>query len=84
MFRKETLALLHQLIGTFNEGLAQFVENSLKAQREVLHHPSTFQDNKPLIGRLWDVFIILMVGYFLLSIVTSEVQEKAVQKKDKT
>lgn len=83
MFRKETLQSLHQLIGLVSEGLATFVEESLKAQREVLHHPSTFQDNKPLVARLWDVFIILMVGYFLLSIVNSEVQEKAVKNKDK-
>jgi hypothetical protein len=39
------------------------------------------QDEKPLLGRLWDFFLILMIGWFLFSIVDSEVNAKYKEKK---
>jgi hypothetical protein len=36
-----------------------------------------------MIGKIWDLFIMGMVGYFLLSILNGQVQEKAIELKDK-
>lgn len=55
----------------------------VEKQKESLHQPKDVSGGKPLFGVLWDIFIILMVGYFVVSIITSEVQEKAVKNKDK-
>jgi hypothetical protein len=40
-------------------------------------------NEEPLLGKIWGILIILMVGYFVISIITSVVQEKAVKNKDK-
>jgi hypothetical protein len=45
----------------------------------VLYEPSTFSDNKPLFARLWDLFIIGMIVFFLKSIIDGEVKEKAIE-----
>lgn len=82
VFRKETVDVVVKFVRSLNEWLASLIVSSLEKQRESLHQPKDLTDDKPLLGRLWDMFIILMVGYFLLSILTSEVQEKAVAKKD--
>ena len=83
VFRKETVGAILGFISRFSQGLSDTISAVMEKQREQLHHPTDSSEGKPLIGRLWDLFIILMVGYFLLSIITSEVQEKAVEIKDK-
>lgn len=82
VFRKETVNVILTFLAKFNQGLSETIASVMEKQREQLYHPSE-EGDKPLIGRLWDIFIILMVGYFLLSIVNSEVQGKAVKRQDK-
>lgn len=60
----------------------KFLKNSFEKQKKVLYHPSEFKEDKPLIGKLWDLFIIIMVVYFLYSIVNGLIQEKAIELKD--
>jgi hypothetical protein len=49
-----------------------------------LFHPNDFDlDSKPVIARLWDLFLTVMICYFLFSIVSGLVQEKAIELKDK-
>lgn len=82
VFRKETVEAIVKFVRGFNEWLANLIATTVENQRQNLHSPKDLNEDKPLLGRLWDIFIILMVGYFVVSIITSEVQEKAVEKKD--
>lgn len=82
VFRKETVNAIVNFVKNLNEWLATVISTTIENSRQNLHHPKDLNEDKPLIGKLWDVFIILMVGYFIVSIITSEVQEKAVEKKD--
>ena len=79
IFRKESLQWIINALQSISENLANSAVKSLEAQRKVLHEPSVFKDNKPLFARLWDIFIIGMIIFFLKSIVDADVQEKAIQ-----
>lgn len=59
--------------------MAASAAKGLEEQKKVLYEPSRFSENKPLIAKFWDVFIIGMVIYFLKSIVDAQVQEKAIE-----
>ena len=67
------------LVKSVSSTLADMAVASLEEQKKILYEPSKFTDNKPLFARLWDLFIILMIGYFLKSIVDGEVKEKAIE-----
>ena len=79
IFKKETLQWILDLIGSISSGLAEKASSSLEDQKKVLYEPSRFSDNKPLIAKLWDVFIIGMIVFFLKSIIDGAVQEKAIE-----
>ena len=49
------------------------LQDFLAAQKRNLHNPSLSED-KPLVARLWDLFIFCMVAFFLISILNSAVQ----------
>jgi hypothetical protein len=57
--------------------------DSLNNQKKQLFSPETFKDHKPLISRLWDIFLIGMILYFLLSIINMSIQHQLVEKKIK-
>ena len=79
IFRKESLDWIINLVRSISEKLAQSAANSLEEQKKILYEPSKFSENKPLFARLWDVFIIGMIIFFLKSSVDSEIQEKAIE-----
>ena len=78
IFRKESLEWIIGIIRSISDDVAVMAANSFEAQKKVLYEPSTFTDSKPLVARLWDLFIIGMVVFFLKSIVDGSVQEKAI------
>ena len=61
-----------------SEGLAVKAASSLEEQKKILHEPSRFSENKPIAAKIWDVFLIIMIGYFLKSILDSQIKEKAI------
>lgn len=79
IFRKESLEWIISVIRSISDDVAVMAANSFEAQKKVLYEPSTFTDNKPLVARIWDFFIIGMVLFFLKSIVDGSVQEKAIE-----
>lgn len=83
IFRKETLEGLLKFLAKVSKGAAESLAKGLESQKALLQQPSKFQEEKPLVARVWDLFIIGMVGYFLFSIVNGQVQEKAIELKDK-
>lgn len=83
IFRKEALEVLIGVVRKVSEGFAETFQNSLEEQKKILYEPSRFSENKPLIAKFWDIFIIGMVFYFLKSILDAQVQEKAIEVKDK-
>jgi len=81
--RKETLDILMSWIGSVNAGLSDSLRKGFEKQKDAFYHPKNVDvDSKPLIGMLWDMFLMVMIGYFLFSIVSGLIQEKAIQLKD--
>ena len=78
MFRKESLDWIISIIRSISNSIGDIAAKSFEDQKKVLYEPSKFSENKPLVARLWDVFIIGMIVYFLKSIVDGAVQEKAI------
>jgi hypothetical protein len=65
-----------------SDQLATTAATAFEEQKKILYEPSKFNENKPLIAKLWDIFIIAMVVYFIKSILDAQVQEKAVELVD--
>ena len=78
LFRKQTVQMIIGFVKFFSDGIAQSMNHTMENQRKLLHEPATYHENKPLIAKLWDIFIIFMVGYFVISILDNEVHEKAI------
>ncbi|KAL4438738.1 hypothetical protein ABPG74_013411 [Tetrahymena malaccensis] len=62
----------------FIENLLPFLKGKLsdmlEKQKNILANGAVSEGEKPLIGQLWDYFIMLMIGYFLVSIINSLAQ----------
>ena len=70
-------------IGSINQGLSESLSKGFEKQKDAFYHPKNVDvDSKPLIGMVWDLFLMVMIGYFLFSIVSGLVQEKGIQLKD--
>lgn len=82
-FRKQTVKQVINFLSKLSQGLADAMASIMEKQKQTLYKAKDQIGDEPLLGRIWGIFIILMVGYFVVSIITSEVQEKAVQNKDK-
>lgn len=54
--------------------MADSVQKHVEEQKKILYEPSKFSENKPIIAKLWDLFIIGMVAFFLKSILDAQVQ----------
>lgn len=79
IFRKESLEAIINAIKWISEQLATNAANAFEEQKKILYEPSRFSENKPMIAKLWDVFIIGMVVYFIKSIMDAQIQEKAIE-----
>jgi hypothetical protein len=82
IFRKESLEAIINVIRWVSDQLATTAATAFEEQKKVLYEPSRFSENKPLVAKLWDVFIIGMVFYFVKSILDAQVQEKAIELVD--
>jgi len=53
----------------------------------MLHSPKLSSESKPLLGMIWDYLLMIMIAYFAISIINSEVQsylsERLLKKKQK-
>ena len=78
IFRKESLEWIINVVGSVSSKMAESAAASFEQQKKVLYEPSTFTDSKPLFARLWDLFIIGMIVFFLKSIIDREVKEKVI------
>jgi len=67
---------------SFIEGNLSFLKLSLSEmvakQRQLLHKPELSQSEKGTISQLWDLFIFLMVGFFVVSLLNSLVRRELV------
>ncbi len=50
------------------------LSSALEKQKQALYQEKTEDEAKPLIGQLWEILVILMIAYFLVSIIHSLVQ----------
>jgi vacuole membrane protein 1 len=59
------------------------LSSALQKQKKSLFHgdAANLDESKPLIAKLWEGFIILMVLYFLNSIINSLVNERLAEKE---
>lgn len=74
IFRKESLAVIVSIIKSISSSMADSVQKHVEEQKKILYEPSKFSENKPIIAKLWDLFIIGMVAFFLKSILDAQVQ----------
>ena len=54
-----------------------FITSFLESQRKSLHSPQ-FQQNRPLLMRLWELVILGMVAFFVVTLLNSLVQGQIV------
>lgn len=81
--RKETLNILMGWIASISQGLSDSLSKGFEKQKDAFYHPKNVDvESKPLVGYLWDFFLMGMVGYFLFSIVSGLIQEKAIELRD--
>lgn len=68
------LSFVQATVPSFHSTISDF----LIKQKRNLHNPHV-NEEKPLIAQLWDVFIICMVAFFVISILNSAVQNYLVR-----
>lgn len=78
------MELLLRKIQQWFPSLQNSLLDSLEKQKKLLFAPETFQDNKPLLSRLWDIFLIGMILYFVMSILNTSIQHQLVENKMKS
>lgn len=71
--------MIINMIRWISDSLATTAQNAFEEQKKILYEPSQFTENKPLFAKIWDIFIIGMVIYFIKSILDAQVQEKAIE-----
>jgi hypothetical protein len=85
MFSKQILSFWISLIESSLPFTKGFIDEFLEKERTKLHRPAghaIVEEEKSLLAKLWDLVLILMVGYFLVSIINSSVQTY-LAKRDK-
>ncbi|CAD8111560.1 unnamed protein product [Paramecium primaurelia] len=82
VFSQEPVKALLNLIQKYIPFIYQFLSDLLDKQRKQLRDPSLFKEGtKPLLAQLWDYFIILMIGFFMISIVNSLVAQYVTEQE---
>jgi uncharacterized protein involved in cysteine biosynthesis len=80
MFSERHVENLLQLIQSWLPFLENKLLDMMEKQKKLLFQPETYSSQKPLLGKLWDLFLILMIGYFVLSILNSSIQQHFLHK----
>jgi hypothetical protein len=52
----------------------------LANQKRLLFQPEV-KDSKPLLSQIWNIVLVTMIGYFVVSILNTSVQHKLVEDK---
>jgi hypothetical protein len=73
LFSQRIIETIMSFVESTMPSLQSSLQSFLAAQKRNLHNPVLSED-KPLIARLWDIFIICMVAFFVISILNSAVQ----------
>lgn len=81
LFRKTFIENLLKSVQSFFPSLENRLIETLNSQKKLLFSPKDFQENKPLVGKLWDIFLMCMILYFLISIINSSIQHKLIERK---
>lgn len=55
--------------------LQQIVQGAIDKQKKTLFAENIEEEARPLVAVLWEYFVILMVAYFIYSIINSLVQD---------
>lgn len=83
VFSKHHIENIVNSIENFFPMLSGVLSNSLEQQKKKLFHQYNTQADiasKPLISRIWEIFITAMIVYFLYSIINSIVNERLQNK----
>jgi len=77
LFSEQQLDSFLSLIATHLPSFSTFITSFLESQRKSLHSPQ-FQQNRPLLMRLWELVILGMVAFFVVTLLNSLVQGQIV------
>lgn len=77
LFSERQLDAFLRLIATYLPSFSAFITSFLESQRKSLHSQQ-FQQNRPLLMRLWELVVVGMVAYFVVALLNSLVQGQIV------
>lgn len=77
LFSTDQLSSFQRIISHYFPSFSVFLSNFLETQRKSLHL-AELTPNRTLFMRLWDVFILLMVSFFIVSLLNSLIQRHLV------
>ena len=80
LFSEKHLETLLTIIQAHFPSLQSSLSHFLANQKKSLHSPQ-FPENKALVAKLWELFILCMVAFFLVSILNSLVQNELVSDR---
>jgi len=83
VFNMETLTKVIDIIENLIPWTKNKIQPILEKERQRLNSPIAVDAPKSFIGIAWDIVLALMVGYFLMSIIDSSVQEYLIEKDTK-
>jgi len=86
MFSKQLLAFWISLIESFLPFSKGFIDEYLEKERAKLHRTTAHiedEGQKSLLARLWDLLLIVMLAYFIISIINSSVQDYLQRRDEK-
>ncbi|KAF2069666.1 hypothetical protein CYY_009014 [Polysphondylium violaceum] len=83
VFNMETLTSVINFIETQIPWMKNKIQPILEKERQRLNSPIAVDAPKSMIGIAWDCVLALMIGYFLMSIIDSSVQEYLIEKDNK-
>lgn len=70
------MAVIESLFPFIGDRLTKFLEK----QRSTLTAETVSEDGKGILGTVWDLLLTVMIGYFLLSLVHSAVNDYRARK----
>jgi len=86
MFSKQLLAFWISIIESFLPFSKGFIDEYLEKERAKLHRAAGHQvvdPPKSILAQLWDLLLIIMLAYFITSLINSSVQDYLFRKDEK-
>lgn len=78
LFSKQLIGTLLSFIESEFPVFEDIIKESLEKQKKLLHSTHGSTQDKPIIARIWEVVVILMIAYFLISFFNALVREELV------